>query len=34
MVEFLEKDSTVIEKHTKLIEEQDFFEKDSNFDFS
>jgi len=23
----------MIEKHNKLIEEQDFFEKDSSFDF-
>jgi len=34
MVEFLKKDSTTIEKHTRLIEEQNFFEKDSNFDFN
>jgi hypothetical protein len=34
MVEFLEKDYTMIEKHIRLIEEQYFFENDSNFDFS
>ncbi len=34
MVEFLKKDSTTIEKHTRLIEEQNFFEKYSNFDFN
>jgi hypothetical protein len=34
MVEFLEKDSTMIEELTRLIEDQDLFEKYSNFDFS
>jgi len=32
MVEFLEKDFTMIEKHIRLIKEQYFFEKDSKFD--
>jgi hypothetical protein len=34
MAEFLEKDFNTIEEHIILIEEQEFFEKDSNFDFS
>jgi len=33
MVEFLENDSAMIEEHIKLTKKQDFFEKDSNFDF-
>jgi hypothetical protein len=33
MAEFLEKNFAMIEKHNKLIEERDFFEKKSNFDF-
>jgi hypothetical protein len=33
MVEFLERDFVMIEKHNGLIEEQDFFEKNSNSDF-
>jgi hypothetical protein len=32
MATFMEKDYTMIEKHIRLIEKQDFFEKDSNFD--
>jgi len=32
MAEFLEKDSTMIEEHIRLIKEQDFFEEDSKFD--
>jgi hypothetical protein len=33
MAEFLERDYAMIEKHNKLIEEQDFFKEDSNYDF-
>jgi hypothetical protein len=33
IAEFLERDFVMIEKHNELIEEQDFFEKNSNFDF-
>jgi hypothetical protein len=33
MVKFLENDFAMIKEHIKLIEEQDFFEEDSNFDF-
>jgi hypothetical protein len=33
MAEFLERDSSLIEKHNRLIEEQDFFEENSNSDF-
>jgi hypothetical protein len=33
MAEYWERDFVMIEKHNKLIEEQDFFEKDSSFDF-
>jgi hypothetical protein len=29
-----EKDFITIEEHTRLIKEQGFFEKDSNFDFN
>jgi hypothetical protein len=32
MVEFLKKDSTMIKKYNKLIDEKDFLEEDSNFD--
>jgi len=32
MVEFLEKDFALIEKHIRLIKEQDFFEEDSKSD--
>ncbi len=34
MAEFLENDFAMIEKHNKLIEEEDFLEKDSNSDFT
>jgi len=30
----VEKDFIMIEEHTRLIKEQGFFEKDSDFDFS
>jgi hypothetical protein len=30
---FLERDSTMIEEYNRLIEEQDFFEEDSNSNF-
>jgi hypothetical protein len=33
MVEFLERDYVMIKEHNRLIEEQDFFEKDSNSHF-
>jgi hypothetical protein len=33
MVEFMEKYSTMNQKHIKLIEEEDFFEEDSNSEF-
>jgi hypothetical protein len=33
MAEFLEKDFTMIEKHNRLIEDQNFFENDSNSNF-
>ncbi len=33
MVEFLQRDYVMIENHNGLIEEQDSFEEDSNFDF-
>ncbi len=33
MAEFLEKDFTMMKELIKLIEEQDFFEENSNYDF-
>jgi len=33
MVEFMEKYSTMIQEHIKLIEKEDFFEEDSNSEF-